>query len=37
VAFELDDVKRTAWSIMFSEMETGKKYNFASRTFEARE
>lgn len=36
VAFALDDVKRTAWSIMFSEMESGKTYNFASMTYEAR-
>ncbi|WP_217478393.1 hypothetical protein [Pararobbsia alpina] len=35
VAFSVDNVKRTAWSIIFSEMATGKKYNFASRTFEA--
>jgi hypothetical protein len=32
----MDEVTRTAWSIMFSEMETGKQYNFESRTYEAR-
>lgn len=30
----MDEVKRTAWSIMFSEMETGKQYSFVSRTYE---
>jgi hypothetical protein len=34
VAFALDDVKRTAWAIIFSEMETGKTYNFATRKYE---
>jgi hypothetical protein len=34
VAFALDDTKRTAWCLIFSEMERGKRYNFDSRTFE---
>jgi hypothetical protein len=36
VAFALDEIKRTAWSIMFSELESGKQYSFISRTFEAK-
>lgn len=34
VAFALDDVKRTAWSIIFSEQDSGKRYNFITREYE---
>lgn len=33
VAFQLDDVTRAAWSIVFSEME-GNKFNFNTMEFE---
>jgi hypothetical protein len=33
VAFQLDDITRAAWSIVFSEME-GAKFNWGSMTFE---
>jgi hypothetical protein len=33
VAFQLDEVTRAAWCIVFSEME-GNKFNWSSMTFE---
>lgn len=35
VAFALDEAKRTAWSIIFSELGSGKQYNFAARKYES--
>lgn len=36
VSFELDDITRTGWSIIFSEFE-GQKFNFDSMGWEKRE
>jgi hypothetical protein len=34
VAFGLDEVRRTAWAIAFSEMESGKRFNWTSMEFD---
>ncbi|WP_258181821.1 hypothetical protein [Burkholderia gladioli] len=34
VAFGMDDTTRFAWSVIFSEQETGKTYNFSTGQFE---
>jgi hypothetical protein len=34
IAFEIDETKRSAWCIMFSEIEGGRKYNFITNEFE---
>jgi hypothetical protein len=34
VAFGVDDAKRTAWAITFSEFESGKTFNWHSMEFE---
>jgi hypothetical protein len=37
VAFGLDSTTRSAWSIIFSEQESGKRYNFATQQYEGGE
>jgi hypothetical protein len=34
VAFGLDDITRTGWAIMFSEMESSRKFNWNHMSFE---
>jgi len=34
VAFQLDDITRSAWSIILSELESGKRFNFNTEAFE---
>lgn len=34
IAFGLDEKKRTAWAIVFSEFESGKTYNWNTMDFE---
>jgi hypothetical protein len=37
VAFSIDSTTRTAWSIIVSEQQTGKRYNFMTRQYEGGE
>jgi hypothetical protein len=34
VAFALDSTKRTAWAITFSELESGRAFNWSKMEFE---